>query len=110
MTAMIDEMVKKRSSTGVNVPPPPRSRRGLISPIPASTETPDNLSVPSSGLQDLNFKVDPVLHRAFKTVATYRGMSMKELLEASFRCWIKEYSDEEMTNLQPVRKLLAVKE
>ena len=37
---------------------------------------------------DLNFKVDPDFHRAFKTEATVRGMSMKELLEASFKAFL----------------------
>ncbi len=38
---------------------------------------------------DLNFKVDPDFHRSFKTKATTRGMSMKELLEASFRAFLE---------------------
>ena len=38
---------------------------------------------------DLNFKVDPDFHRAFKTEATVRGMSMKELLEASFKAFLE---------------------
>lgn len=32
---------------------------------------------------DLNFKVDAEFHRSFKTAASHRGMSMKELLETS---------------------------
>ena len=47
--------------------------------------------------QDLNFKVDPALHRAFKMVATLRGISMKELFELSFGCFLqKEYGDDQL--------------
>ncbi len=38
---------------------------------------------------DLNFKVDPDFHQSFKTEATIRRMSMKELLEASFKAFLE---------------------
>ena len=38
---------------------------------------------------DLNFKVGPDFHQAFKTEATIRRMSMKELLEASFKAFLE---------------------
>jgi hypothetical protein len=38
---------------------------------------------------DLNFKVDPDFHQSFKTEATVRRMSMKELLEASFKAFLE---------------------
>jgi hypothetical protein len=43
------------------------------------------MTSPSS--KDLNFKVDPSFHRAFKTASAISGLSMKELLEASFLAW-----------------------
>jgi hypothetical protein len=44
----------------------------------------------------MNFKVTPDFHRAFKTMSTIGDMSMKELLEASFRSWLKQYGDERL--------------
>lgn len=87
------------------VPPPPSRnlRRGLMVSIPMPAAAPDNLSKPNSGVQDLNFKVDPELHRAFKLAATMRGMSMKDLLDASFRCWLEQYGDEQLKALLPPR-------
>lgn len=76
------------------VPPPPRSRvsRGLQAPPPpAAPQTTDapNLAQANSGAQDMNFKMDPAFHRAFKATASMRNMAMKELLEASFRTWVE---------------------
>jgi hypothetical protein len=45
----------------------------------------------SNGLQDLNFKVDPAFHLAFKAAATANRMSMKDLLEESFREWLSAH-------------------
>ena len=84
------------------VPPPPRApNRGLLMPVPKTEAPTDNLSKPVTALQDLNFKMDPDFHRAFKAVATLRGMSMKELLEASFRCWLEHYGDDQLRMLLP---------
>lgn len=94
---MSDETVKK-----VNVPPPPGARnRGIKAPVPVPHQTFDNLSRPNSGLQDLNFKVSPDFHRAFKLSATMRGIPMKDLLEASFRAWLEIYGDDAMRALLP---------
>lgn len=76
------------------VPPPPRARRGLMVAPPPPSAAPDNLARPNAGLQDMNFKMDPDFHRAFKVTATMRGMAMKELLEASFRCWVEIHGDD----------------
>jgi hypothetical protein len=82
----------------VGVPPPPRSRaRGLQTPPPAPNEptvAEPNLSKPNSGIQDMNFKMDPEFHAAFKMIASKRKMAMKEMLEASFRCWVDVNGDE----------------
>lgn len=43
----------------------------------------------SRGAHDLNFKVSPEFHRAFKVQASLRGLSMRELLELSFNEYIK---------------------
>lgn len=44
--------------------------------------------------KDLNFKVDPSFHRAFKTASAMSGLSMKELLEASLHAWIDVHGAE----------------
>lgn len=38
--------------------------------------------------KDLNFKVDPRLHTAFKVIAADAGISMKDLLEDCLWLWI----------------------
>jgi hypothetical protein len=48
----------------------------------------------SPTLKDLNFKVDPSFHRAFKTASAISGLSMKELLEASLLAWIDAHGAE----------------
>jgi hypothetical protein len=87
--------VAKRTTTRVP-PPPARGRRGIIAPVPQASNAPNNLSIPNSGLQDLNFKVDPIFHRMFKRVANTKDMSMKELLESAFNCWVEKFGDEEV--------------
>lgn len=78
--------------TSAKVPPRPlKSRLVASAPVPAAA--PDNLSKPSDDLQDMNFKVSPAFHRAFKITAVTRGMSMKELLEAAFRTWQERYEN-----------------
>jgi hypothetical protein len=56
---------------------------------------------PNAGLQDMNFKVDPEFHRAFKVASTMNGISMKELLDASFRAWIDRYGAETLKTFLP---------
>ena len=43
----------------------------------------------STETQDLNFKVAPDFHRAFKLQAIHRGMSMREMLEKMATEWWK---------------------
>jgi hypothetical protein len=92
------------------IPPPPIAELSFVSEVvdlpkakparsrlpatPKPKETRDNLSVPSDGLRDLNFKVSPEFHRLFKGTAVAWGMSMKELLEASFKTWREQYGNE----------------
>lgn len=79
----------------LNVPPPPRSSSSRLPDAPpTSADVPDNLSRPSDGFQDLNFKVSSDFHRRFKLTAATWGMSMKELLEASFKKWVEEHGYE----------------
>jgi len=78
----------------LDVPPPPRKGRlGIFAPM--LNEASDNLSKPtdsgSTTFIDMNFKVQPDFHRRFKIEATLRGLSMKELLEASFRAYLEQY-------------------
>lgn len=77
--------------TRAKVPPPLKQR--LAAAPPVTMIAPDNLSKPSDEVQDLNFKVSPAFHRDFKVTATVRGMSMKELLEASFSAWKEKYGE-----------------
>lgn len=78
----------------LDVPPPPRKSRLNMAP-PVLAETPDNLSKPSdSGVStyvDMNFKISPEFHRRFKIEATLRGLSMKDLLEASFKAYLEQH-------------------
>lgn len=53
----------------------------------------------TAGPRDMNFKVDPEFHRAFKTTASIRGMSMKELLESAVQCWLERYGDDQTRHL-----------
>lgn len=83
----------KRPATTVAVPPPPRQGSRLPPPPPPS-DVPDNLTKPSDEkLQDLNFKVASDFHRTFKITALMWNMTMKELLEASFRLWVEQHGD-----------------
>lgn len=43
----------------------------------------------SGKAHDLNFKVSPEFHRAFKVQASLRGLSMRELLELAFNDYVK---------------------
>jgi hypothetical protein len=90
-----------KSDTSI-VPMPPRAKtRGLQVPVPAPAESMDNLAKSNAGLQDMNFKMDLDFHRAFKATAGLRNMAMKELLEASFRCWIDTHGNEMEKQLLP---------
>jgi hypothetical protein len=97
--SMTDEMKKDDAI----VPPPPRARqnRGLQTPPPQPNQVSDNLAKANSGIQDMNFKMDGEFHRAFKTTASMRNMAMKELLEASFRCWVEQNGSELEKQLLP---------
>ncbi len=69
------------------IPLPPGVRLARDSAPVASRPSVDlNLTRPNV---DLNFKVDPDFHQSFKTEATLRRMSMKELLEASFKAFLE---------------------
>lgn len=48
------------------------------------------MTTTTEALQDMNFKVDAEFHRAFKMAAVMNDLSMKELLDASFRAWIDQ--------------------
>lgn len=82
-------------NTKAPVPPPPKKQKPLTQRLqvsaPMPTLVPDNLATPTSGTMDLNFKVHPDFHREFKSTAAIRGMSMKELLEASFNAWKEKF-------------------
>lgn len=95
-------MTEEPKDKKIIVPPPPRTRRGIIAEVPqADGNIVDNLSKPNTGLQDMNFKMDADFHRAFKVAASMRNMAMKEMLEASFRCWVEHYGDPSIQALLP---------
>jgi hypothetical protein len=65
------------------IPPPKRSTKGAP---PTTDEALNNLAIPDTGdLAPLNFKVEPSFRKEFKTYASRLGISMKELLDRSFR-------------------------
>jgi hypothetical protein len=43
----------------------------------------------------------PDFHRAFKAATSVKNMAMKELLEASFRCWVDLHGDDLIKSLLP---------
>ena len=55
-----------------------------------------NLPKPTTGYVDLNFKVTDLFHRNYKFTATYKGMTMKELMEASFEAWLQKNGDDKL--------------
>ena len=85
-----------KQTTKANVPPPPRqTKQRLMAAVPLPEKAPENLSKPTdagtAGFVDLNFKVDETFHRRFKLEATVRGLSMKDLLIASFRSYLEQH-------------------
>lgn len=76
--------------TKKDVIPPPPKKTTRLNYAPKLDVPPDNLSRPNDDVQDMNFKVHPDFHRRFKITATIWGMSMKELLEASFKAWLEK--------------------
>ena len=81
-------------STRAPVPPPPKKSSNRLTAALgepsaiADVVTPNNAAKPSDDrLKDLNFKVEESFHVEFKTTASVRRMSMKELLEACFAAW-----------------------
>ena len=82
------------TTTKVKISPPPRKMR-FVTSVPVPDDIADNLSKPSDtghlSFVDLNFKVSQDMHRRFKLEATLRGLSMKDLLEASFKCYLEAH-------------------
>lgn len=68
-------------------------KQRLVASAPIPANAPDNLSQPSEDIVDLNFKVNSAFHREFKITAVSRGMTMKELMEASFKAWKDKFGD-----------------
>jgi hypothetical protein len=65
------------------IPPPKRSTKGAP---PSTDETLNNLEIPDTGdLAPMNFKVEPAFKKEYKIYASRLGISMKELLDRSFR-------------------------
>lgn len=58
--------------------------------------------------KDLNFKVDPQFHQAFKLAAAGACISMKDLLEDCFWLWINRLSD--LDQRKRLRDLLTKKD
>jgi hypothetical protein len=86
----------ENSRIAVVPPPPPRAaKRGILAAVPEIivAPPPDNMQKANSGIQDMNFKVETEFHQEFKMAAVAKRMTMKELLEASFRCWVEKYGD-----------------
>lgn len=77
--------------TKAAVPPPPSRglRSDFLGKVAAPTFVPDNMD--GEKLKDVNFKMTIDFHTKFKSVATARRMSMKELLEASFAAYLEKH-------------------
>ena len=72
-------------------------RRAVKKP---SEKTPTkNLPDRTTSYVDLNFKVTNEFHRNFKFTATYKGISMKELMKRSFEAWLQKNSDDELRGI-----------
>lgn len=96
-------------STRLNIPPPPPPARAtaprLQAPAPSPAKAPDNLTQPTdsgfSTFQDMNFKVDPAFHRKFKMEAVSRGLSMKDMLVASFNAYLEVHGSKTSVTDRP---------
>ena len=65
--------------------PPPKRQSSKGQP-PSPSEAGNSLDIADTGeLVPLNFKVEAVFRREFKIYAARAGISMRELLERSFR-------------------------
>jgi predicted HicB family RNase H-like nuclease len=89
--------MKKPASTNVAIvptkaniqkPPQPNSMKFLGALQEKPEFTADNMADPDTKARDLNFKVSPEFHTKFKMTAAAAGLSMKELLEDSFKAWV----------------------
>jgi hypothetical protein len=58
----------------------------------------------STHLKDLNFKVDPRFHYAFRIAAHYQGLTMKAFLEGRFASWMEAYPDSQLIGM--LRRIL----
>jgi hypothetical protein len=71
--------------------PPPKRQSSKGQPA-APEEAGNNLDLPDTGeLVPLNFKVEAAFRREFKIYAARAGISMRELLERSFREYQERY-------------------
>jgi hypothetical protein len=77
---------------------PPASKQNRATKLRPNPRT---LPAYAEDSQDLNFKVKSDFHYSFKITATKRKMPMKDLLDASFRCWVKHHGDAEEKALLP---------
>lgn len=81
------------------IPPSPRKQQSAARQAFADrlgdmgTTSPDNMNKPE--LEGLNFKLPPELRREFKTTAARYGISMRDLLEQSFRLWQEKKANEQ---------------
>jgi hypothetical protein len=89
----IDEIFGRRAAEKGEAMPLKDARDATKNPVPSVVEKSapgvDKLdSEGSAAFVDLNFKVPPRFHRRFRMEASARGLSMKELLVASFQAYL----------------------
>lgn len=85
-----EPMTTPKDKPGVVPPPPPPANR-LPAPPPRLDETPTNMGTPTEDLVTMNFKVPPRLRMQFKSESSMRGMSMRDMLEASFKFYCQKF-------------------
>jgi hypothetical protein len=73
-------------------PPPPKSKSKRVGLPEAPKEAPANLVANTTdGYADLGFKVTPEFRQRYKMVSVIQNISMKELMEESFKLYCETH-------------------
>ena len=83
---MAKETKKTKKKVGVETSAEPRKIKKVVE----RTLQDDHSASADGGWVDLNFKVKREFRKYYKKTAANHGMSMKELLEASLKTWLRD--------------------